>query len=90
MNYEISPNLKRILSKLSKKDPLTYERILKKIHDISNSNPEHYKNLTKDLKEFKQVQIGPFVLVFNFIKENSLIIFQDFDHHDKVYLKRYS
>lgn len=89
MDYEIKPNLKQLLSKISKKNSLMYERILKKIQEVINSNPEHYKNLRHDLKEFKRVQIGSFVLVFKFVKSENKIYFEDFDHHDKIYLKRF-
>ena len=89
MDYEIKPNLKRLLNKISKKNSLMYERILKKIQEVINSNPEHYKNLKHDLKEFRRVQIGSFVLVFKFVKSENKIYFEDFNHHDKIYLKRF-
>jgi len=89
-NYKTSKNLDKILLKLSKKDKKLYEQIIKKIYEISNSsNIEHYKNLRYDLKEFKRAHIGKFVLVFRFDKEEGLIYFTDFDHHDKIYLKRF-
>ena len=66
-----------------------YERILKKIQEVINSDIEHYKNLRHDLKEFKRVQIGSFVLVFKFVKSENKICFEDFDHHDKIYQKRF-
>ncbi|MCK4997739.1 type II toxin-antitoxin system RelE/ParE family toxin [Candidatus Pacearchaeota archaeon] len=89
-NYEIRPNLQRILKKLFKKDNQSYERIIKKIQEIINANSiEHYKNLRHDLKNFKRVQIGEKVLIFNFDKKNDTIIFEDFDHHDKIYLKKF-
>ena len=87
--YKIQPNLKKILKKLFRKDNLTRERILSKIHEIiSSENVEHYKNLRHDLKDFKRVQIGEKVLVFKFDKSNNLISFEDFDHHDKIYRRR--
>ena len=74
------------MTKLFKKDPKTRERIIKKIHEIiSSENVEHYKNLRHELKDFKRVQIGEKVLVFKFDKNNNLISFEDFDHHDKIY-----
>ena len=89
-SYEILPNLKEILQKLFKKDKTTYERIIKKIDEIINSyDIEHYKNLRHDLKEFKRVQVGHFVLVFRFIKQENKVIFVDFDNHDKIYKKRF-
>lgn len=89
-NYVYSDRLKGILAKLFKKDRELYEQILKKINEITNSgNIEHYKNLRHDLKDFKRVQIGHFVLIFIYYRNKNLISFEDFDHHDKIYLKRY-
>ena len=85
-DYEVIPYLQKILKKLSKKDKSTYEQVLKKIEEIINSaDVEHYKNLRYDMKDKKRVQIGHFVLVFSFIKEENKIKFLDFDHHDKIY-----
>jgi len=86
--YKIQPSLQRILEKLYKKDNFTRERILKKIQEIiSSENVEHYKNLKKPLQHLKRVHIKEKVLVFKFDKTNKLISFEDFDHHDKIYLK---
>lgn len=89
-NYEVKPSLQRILNRLSKKDKKTYEQILDKIKEIINVEYiEHYKNLRHDLKEFKRVHIGHFVLVFKYDKKIDKVSFYDFDHHDKIYFKRY-
>jgi len=37
------------------------------------------------MKNSKRVQIGHFVLIFQYKKEENLILFDDFDHHDNVY-----
>jgi len=88
-NYETKPNLQEILKKLSKKNKSLYEQILKKIEEIINAyDVEHYKNLKYDLKEFKGVHIGHFVLVFGLDKNKNLISFEDFDHHDVIYKKK--
>lgn len=82
--YEISDHLKRILKKLSKKDKVTYEAVMKKIQEvISSEDPNHYKNLRYDMKDSKRVHVGSFVLVFRVIGDK--IYFDDFDHHDKIY-----
>ena len=87
-SYEIKPNLQKILNKLSKKDKTVYEQILKKIEEIINSSSiEHYKNLRYDMKDYKRVHIGHFVLVFGFDEKKNLISFEDFDHHDNIYKK---
>ena len=84
--FEYSEKLQKILDKLSKKNGEIYEQIIKKINEIINSEDvEHYKNLRHDLKEFKRVHIGHFVLTFKLDKNKNLISFEDFDHHDNIY-----
>jgi YafQ family addiction module toxin component len=84
--YRTSKELDRILTKLQKKDKQLYENLLNKMEEIINSpDIEHYKNLRYDLKEFKRAHVGHFVLAFKFDKINNLILFTDFDHHDKIY-----
>ena len=88
MVYKISKSkeLVRILAKLSKKDHQLFLNIIKKIDEISNSSDiEHYKNLRYDLKEYKRVHVGSFVLTFKFDRQNQMIYFEDFDHHKKIY-----
>jgi len=87
-SYEVKPHLKKILKKVSKRDKNLYEQILKKIEDIIKSEGiEHYKNLRYDMKDCKRVHIGHFVLVFSFDKSQNLVSFEDFDHHDNIYMK---
>ena len=87
MNYEIKPDLEKILKKLKKKDPETYNAITNKIGEIANSfDINHYKNLRYDLKNLKRVHIRKsFVLVFEYDQSQDKIIFMDYDHHDKIY-----
>ena len=75
-SYEVKPHLKKILKKVSKRDKNLYEQILKKIEDIIKSEGiEHYKNLRYDMKDKKRAQIGHFVLVFTYIREENKIKF---------------
>jgi YafQ family addiction module toxin component len=84
--YKTSKEFDRISAKLEKKDKQLYENLLNKMKEIINSSDvEHYKNLRYNLKEFKRAHVGSFVLVFKFDKTNNLILFSDFDHHDKIY-----
>ncbi len=88
-SYEYSDELEKILMKLSKKDKNLYEQVLKKIGEILNSSDvEHYKNLRYNMKDSKRVHVGHFVLVFQYDKVENHIKFDDFDHHDNVYVKR--
>ena len=85
-NYEIKPSLRDILRKLSKKDNILYKFTLKKIEEIINSESiEHYKNLRHNMKDYKRVHIGHFVLIFSYNEKFNLISFEDFEHHDKIY-----
>jgi YafQ family addiction module toxin component len=82
--FFISEKLEKIFKKLIKKDKTRYETILKKIDEIINSNPNHYKNLRKNMKDFKRVHIDShFVLIFK-IKQDK-IYFEDLQHHDYIY-----
>ena len=84
--YKTSKNFDRILDKLSKKDKQLYENLLKKMNEILNTNDvEHYKNLRYSLKDFKRVHVGSFVIIFRYDKQNDIILFTDFDHHDNIY-----
>ena len=86
--YEIQPTLQKILNKLLKKNKLIYERLIKKINEVSQSGDiEHYKNLRKPLQHLKRVQVREKVLVFRYGKKNKLISFENFKHHDEIYLK---
>ena len=87
--YDFSPKLKRIIKKLTKKDPTRAEIIYKKVKQIINSDEftiEHYKNLGYDLSDRKRVHIDKsFVLTFKYDKARKFILFLDFDHHDNIY-----
>jgi|TARA_B100002003_G_C14094749_1_gene526547 mRNA-degrading endonuclease RelE of RelBE toxin-antitoxin system len=84
--FEIKPELNKKLVKLSKKDKNRFEAVLKKIDEVvSSGDIEHYKNLRHDMKDSKRVQLGHFVLVFNYNKTNDFVSFEDYDHHDIIY-----
>ena len=86
--YKTSKNFDRVISKLFKKDKQLYENLFNKINELLISpNIEHYKNLRYDMKEYKEVHVGSFVLVFKYDKFNNIISFSDFDHHDKIFKK---
>ncbi|MFH1834725.1 MAG: addiction module toxin RelE [Methanobacteriota archaeon] len=84
---EIKPHLQKILKKLSKRDKVAYEAVIKKIDEVVNSpNVEHYKNLRYDMKDKKRVHVASsFILVFTYDKSNDLLSFIDYDHHNKIY-----
>jgi len=86
--FEIKPELEKKLVKLAKKDKSRYEAVMTKIQEvISSGNVEHYKNLRYNMKDSKRVQLGHFVLVFSYDKIRDFVSFEDYDHHDKIYLE---
>jgi len=87
-NWKVSEHLQDVMKKLSKKDKSLYEQLFKKVNEIINcGDVEHYKNLRYNMKDSKRVQIGHFVLVFQYDISSDTINFDDFDHHDLIYKK---
>jgi YafQ family addiction module toxin component len=85
-SYKTSKDFDRILTKLQRKDKKLYELLLNKMNEIlSTPSVEHYKNLRYDLKEYRRVHVGSFVLVFKYDKVDDFIFFTDFNHHDLIY-----
>ncbi len=89
--YDINPDLDKILQKLFKRDKIAYDAIINKIQEIINSeNIDHYKNLRYDMKDKKSVHImKSFVLVFSYDKSKNVVYFLDYDHHDNIYKIRH-
>ena len=90
MNFQVilSDELRKKLTNLKRKDKITYNAAKKKIIQIASSDKnaiQHFKNLRHPMNEFKRVHIGSFVLIFR-LKDNTLI-FEEFEHHDKIYKK---
>jgi len=85
--FKIKPVLAKKLEKLFKKDKNTYEKVLKKIDEIVSSKIRHFKNLRYNMKKSKRTHIGHFFLVFSYHASKDFIVFEDFDHHDKIYRK---
>jgi mRNA-degrading endonuclease RelE of RelBE toxin-antitoxin system len=83
-----SEELAQKLAKLKKRDFKQYSIVRKKIDWILN-HPEHrYKDLGYDLKGAQRIHTGHFVLVFKINHENKTVAFEDYDHHDKIYIKK--
>ncbi len=78
-------NITKKIIKLKNKDPKHYKILLRKIYKI-RANPEHeYKNLHYNMKGQKRVHIGHFVLTFEIDYDKKAILFDDYDHHDRIY-----
>lgn len=83
---EIKPHLQRILRKLVKKNQQMSLAIRDKMEEIVQ-NPHHYTPLGNVMSGKRRVHFGSFVLVFSIDEECKRVVFEDFDHHDKIYLK---
>ena len=89
--YQLSDKLKGIIRVLNKKARKRSLILAEKIQEIVKNDLktiERYKNLRRDLKDYKRVHIDRhFVLIFRVDKEKNFILFSDFDHHGNVYKK---
>jgi len=82
---EFSKELVRKMAKMQKKNKVMFDAIVEKIREVKE-DPERYKPLRYDLKGYRRVHImKSFVLVFKIDYINSRVIFEDFDHHDRIY-----
>ncbi|MBT4192055.1 MAG: hypothetical protein HOE11_01995 [Candidatus Diapherotrites archaeon] len=73
-------------TKMFKKNKKTYKILLKKMEEIT-SFPKNYKNLRGNKFGLKRVHIDKhFVLTFKINHFERKVYFEDFDHHDKIYL----
>jgi mRNA-degrading endonuclease RelE of RelBE toxin-antitoxin system len=76
--------LEKTLYKLKKKDKPLYQRVIHKIIEISK-NPELGKPMRNVLKGKRRIQVGPFVLFYSIDKNNEIVTFLEFEHHDDAY-----
>ena len=85
-SYEFRASLEKKFFKLARKNPVQLEIIYKKIQEIIQ-NPQHYKNLRAPLQHLKRVHIDKsFVLIFSINENEKKIVFEEFDHHNSIYL----
>ncbi len=84
--YNVEKKLKKKLSKLMKRDIKLYSAVLSKMDEIvCCSDVGSYKNLKRPMQRYKRVQIGSFVLIFNYDKSEDSVTFFELEHHDDAY-----
>lgn len=85
--FSIEEDLRKNLSKISKKDKILYIAIIKKIEEILTCEDfNHYKNLKKPLQIFKRVHVrSSFVLTFKYLSSEDKVVFYRLKHHDDIY-----
>jgi len=84
-DYVLRKSLEKKFLKIAKKNKNHLIIIKKKILEIIQ-DPHHYKNLKFPMQEFRRVHIAS-VLVFSIDEKKKLVIFEDCDNYDKIYLK---
>ncbi len=77
-----SSNFKKAHEKLHKKNFILAQSIHKKIEEIAEY-PEHFKPLKNDLKGYRRVHFGSYVLLYRF--KDGVVELMDIDHHDFAY-----
>jgi mRNA-degrading endonuclease RelE of RelBE toxin-antitoxin system len=88
-NIIISDKLKKTLIILKRKDKILFQMLEKKILHIASLDSftiQHFKNLRSPLNDLKRVHLGSYVILFRVQADK--IIFEDFEHHDKIYQRR--
>ncbi|MFH1276060.1 MAG: type II toxin-antitoxin system mRNA interferase toxin, RelE/StbE family [Candidatus Woesearchaeota archaeon] len=84
-HFQVSEELDKTFSKLSKKNKKQLQIINKKIQQILD-NPYHFKPLRGDMHGARRVHIDKsFVLTYEVDEEKKLIRLLDFNHHDNIY-----
>ena len=85
-SLEVRVSVDRIFSKLAKKNPKQMRTIEKKIKQICEK-PSHFKPLRAPMQHLRRVHVDKsFVLTYSIDEQNKVVIIEDYDHHDKVYL----
>lgn len=88
MRIDIS-RIEGVMQKIKHKNPVLFVALQKKIiqmAELDANSVQHFKNLRHDLSHLKRVQIGSFVLTFQV--KGDTILFEDIDHHDRIYKRR--
>ena len=84
-SLQISDELDKKFSKLSKKNKKQLDIINKKVEQILE-NLYHFKPLRGDMKGARRVHIDTsFVLTYEIDEENKMVRFLDYEHHDNIY-----
>lgn len=86
LDYILSDELEAVLEKLGRKDKILALAVVKKIEQIASLDEEgveHFKNLRGNLKNYKRVHVGSFVLMFKV--HGKTIVFDKLLHHDDAY-----
>ena len=87
--FDFSEDFRRILGKLSKKDPIIAKAITRKVKEIicrDDKSVMAYKTLRYDFKNLKRAHITEWlVITFEVQLEKNLVLFVNIASRDEVY-----
>ncbi len=84
-SLEVRESADRIFKKLAKKNPKQIMVIEKKISQILE-NP-YFKPLRAPMQHLRRVHVDKsFVLIYSIAESRKVVIVEDYDHHDNIYL----
>ncbi len=85
-SLEVRESVDRIFLKLARKNPKQMRIIDKKIQQVLE-NPHHFKPLKAPMQHLRRVHIDKsFVLTYSVDEKNKVVIIEDYDHHDNIYM----
>jgi len=85
-SLEVRESVDRTFSKLAKKNPKQMRIIDKKIKQVLET-PLHFKPLRAPMQHLRRVHIDKsFVLTYSVDEDKGVVIIEDYDHHDNVYI----
>ena len=85
-SLEVRESVDRIFFKLAKKNPKQMRIIDKKIKQVIE-NPLHFKPLRAPMQHLRRAHIDKsFVLTYSVDEQHEIVIIEDYDHHDNVYI----
>ena len=90
--FDFSDKFRLTFKKIAKKNNAIAEAINRKVKEIINRDADSinaYRNLTKEMSNFKRVHItGWLVMIFEVDIKNNFILFSKIGHRDEIYKKR--
>ena len=84
MAWEIKPSLQKKLRKLEQRSSKLLEQVFIRIEGVI-THPEKGKPLKKPMQGFRRIHLDNKKYVLLYKLQDNTIIFEDLEHHDKVY-----
>lgn len=83
---EINERVDKEFRKLEKRDKGRLRSIRKKLLQILE-DPYRFKPLSNEMRGLKRVHIGSYVLIYEIVEKEKVVLLLDYGHHDHIYEK---